>query len=138
MEKNNFLKSDQVALPIEEDELIKEEAHFLEKLPSGKLIRYEEIFSIFTIYAVSDRTDSYILIPKGDQEGLKDLVIVANKSGIRICFNKGTTKQLVSNILLIRNCKSQSKFIKKDFTAIPPEIQTTIGSSDIPRDTAVV
>lgn len=112
----------------DQDELKVEEVHFLAELPSGKLICYEEMFSIFTIYAVSCHTDSYILIPKDDQDGLKDLVIVANKSGIRICLNKGMTKQLVSNILLTRDCKSQSKFIKKDCTAIPPEIQTTIVS----------
>jgi hypothetical protein len=102
--------------------------------PSDELITYEQIFSQFTIGAVKNRTDSYVLIPNDMEKCLKDSIIVANKSSIRICFNKGTTKQLVSNIfvafnmLRTGNCKSlsKSKFIIIDYMAISPEIQTKI------------
>jgi hypothetical protein len=123
-----------VKLKSNQDESLNAKGMFSVMSPSDELIAYETIFSQFTIGAVKNRTDSYVLIPKGDQEGLKDLIIVANKSGIRFCFNKGTTKQLVSNIfvafnmLRIGNCKSlsKSKFIIIDYMAISPEIQTKI------------
>lgn len=101
-------------------------AEFRLPLPDGGHISNEEAFSPFTIYAVSKRQESYLLIPKQDQECLHGIIVVATEAGIRICLHKGWPKMFVSKVRQVLDCNSQHKFIKIDYQNIPTDIQNSI------------
>lgn len=98
----------------------------MKQLPSGELISYDEIFSPFDIYVLESHTNSYILIPKQNQEGLEGVVIIANNNGIRIRRRGGWTKSVVSNIRTIIACKSTNQLSLIGYQTIPLEYQDTI------------
>ena len=95
-------------------------------LPDGGNISFEEAFSPFIIYAVKKRQESYLLIPKQNQHGLKGIIIVATEAGIRICQHKGWPSTLVSKIRQMINCKDQNIILKIDYSNIPTDLQDVI------------
>ena len=101
-------------------------AEFILPLQGGGNISYEEAFSPFIIFTVERRQESYILLPKQDQENLKGIIIVANNVGIRICQHRGWPKMFVSNVHQILDCKGQKKFLKIDYQNIPIDVQYSI------------
>lgn len=104
-------------------------AEFRLPLQGGGNISYEEAFSPFIIFSIEKRQESYILLPKQDQENLKGIVIVANNSAIRICQHRGWPKMFVSNVHQILDCKDQKNFLKIDYEKIPIEVQYSIVSN---------
>ena len=103
-------------------------AEFRLPLQGGGNISYEEAFSPFIIFTIEKRQESYILLPKQDQENLKGIVIVANNAGTRICQYRGWPKMFVSNVHQILDCEDQKKFLKIDYENIPIEVQYSIVS----------
>ena len=98
----------------------------MKQLPSGELISYDDIFSPFEIYVVASHPNSYLLIPKQNQEELDGVVIVANSVGIRICRRGGWPKSVVPNIHTIIACKSNNKLSLVGYQSIPLQCQDVI------------
>ena len=103
-------------------------AEFLIPLPSGELIRYEEVFSPFDIYSITGRNETFLLLPKKETKGFEDFIIIANHCGIRICRRTGYPLNLSSKIKNIIVCKANSAIIKTTWKHIPTYIQNTVCS----------
>lgn len=105
-------------------------AEILFQLQSGEFITSEDAFSPFEIYSVKKNIDCcYILIPKSGIPELKDIIIVASESGIRICKSDGWPRKLVSKIAQVVNCPSQDKLYKIEYRNIPTDIQYSIANN---------
>lgn len=105
------------------------EAKFELQLPNGERISYEEAFSPFIVYDARKARDCYLLIPRQEQEKLQGVVIIANGTGIRICYREGWPKGFVSKVKHIVCCKDHKEFQEIDYRKIPSELQYKIGAA---------
>ena len=103
-----------------------EEAEFLLKLPSGELISYEGILSPFKIYSFLKRDELFVLIPKPEQEGLKNTTVFANKSGIRICTHFKWPTSLTVKIRNIIPCKENKSIVEISWNQIPNDVLSVV------------
>lgn len=69
------------------------------QLPNEEFITRTEILSPFSIYKDSKKINRFLLIPK--QENLRNMLIVVNNAGIRLCRHGAWPKTLLYNVLIL-------------------------------------
>lgn len=91
-------------------------AEWCKQLPDGDFIMEYQIFSPFDIYRDRKRFSRFFLIPKSEQHELNNVIIIANRAGIRLFQHGSWPKSLVSNVLMSIQCSENKRleFITPD------------------------
>ena len=91
-------------------------AEWCKQLSNGDFITESQILSPFNIYSDRKRFGSFLLIPKSEQQGLCNIIIIANRAGVRLFQHGSWPKTLVSNVLMLTHCSENKRleFITPD------------------------
>ena len=106
-------------------------AEFLIPLPSGELIRYEEVFSPFDIYSIIGRNETFLLLPQKETKGFEDFIIIANHCGIRIRRRTGLPLNLSSKIMNIIAYNANTSILKTTWRHIPADFPANLTITQI-------
>ncbi len=58
-------------------------AQFLYPLNSGGILSEDQMFSLFTVFSLESSEPLYVLIPSPEHKELGDVVLIADKNGVK-------------------------------------------------------